>query len=970
MKPIYEACELRPEVLKGDLDDAIFGADFGHVIVGGAPGVYQTPEEFFKNTHPAVRLKKVVSTIFERLADPNEAGALVRLSTGYGGGKTHTLIALWHLANNAGNASLGTELLPAAGRPKKVAVAGVDGDKCGTNVCGRHDGIVARSLWGEIAYQLGGKEGLAKLEKEKADDPEVVPDSSLIRSILPSDKPVIILLDEVVLYMAKLTERGRKALLSFINALISEVRARRQAVLVITDPADQMAYQKETADLADEMGKMEAAQGLDDVLGRKMTDFDPIGDESAQVIIRRLFVNVNRSAAEEASAEFYNAYQRVAAEYSDMLPTGIATTDYAKRILDCYPFHPRLLETAKDRLGAMQVFQKSRGTLRLFARILRDVWDTHADIPLISAGEINWESDRIQADLLRRLGKDNFMPSVDADVIRHAGQLDADYETDIHRRVASALLLESLPLNANAAMDKKDITLATLRPSDVGNEPGEAIDRIVSVCWHTYKNDTGDKFQFRYDPNANKIIEEALENVLVEDAKAGVRTLVLDYFKGQTFQLAGFQDSPSAVPDSDRLKLVLADSEGTAQAICDYEDDSDPNAKRPRRFRNAILAVAPTPSALDDAIKAHRWVMAAENVSKDHRDNKELTKQIRDIMPTIRKRAQISAYRAFNRVVFQGRPSVSLDEKYLVSEDSVMERPSGQANLKQFLDDTKRIYQPNDALDVDLLLDAIVKGSTPSLDHHGAYPASAVHERALSSDKVRLMRDGTPIINSIIKAVGAGKLVARLPNGDVYDSKGSLTGAAGNRKRNEDKRLSTLKLESDVFVAPAKAECVPAWIKTDEEEEQPPDDGGGGGVFVPDRITAGNWDDAIGYAAKRPMYSLKLKATKPDTARTLTGIAQPFGAQSLKLSVSTVGNLKEGGEVRFMAEGVKYNSNVKPIDTASTLMRAMEDGSSFDAELAMDFGESGTKGAASKLEGAKDNASGEVEVAAEFGKEE
>ena len=103
MRPIRETCALRSEVLKGDLQDALFAADFGHVIEGRAAEVYQKPTEFFRNTHPAAPLKKVITTIFERLADPNEAGGVIRLSTGFGGGKTHTLIALWHLAEHIVN---------------------------------------------------------------------------------------------------------------------------------------------------------------------------------------------------------------------------------------------------------------------------------------------------------------------------------------------------------------------------------------------------------------------------------------------------------------------------------------------------------------------------------------------------------------------------------------------------------------------------------------------------------------------------------------------------------------------------------------------------------------------------------------------------------------------------------------------------------------------------------------------------
>ncbi len=117
---IKAACKLRPEVLKGDLDDAIFAADFGDVVLGNAPPVYGKAKIFFQNTHPARQLRKVAQMVFRhRLSDPREGGAHVRLSTGFGGGKTHTLMALWHLAKNIADLSLGTEILPAAGRPRR-----------------------------------------------------------------------------------------------------------------------------------------------------------------------------------------------------------------------------------------------------------------------------------------------------------------------------------------------------------------------------------------------------------------------------------------------------------------------------------------------------------------------------------------------------------------------------------------------------------------------------------------------------------------------------------------------------------------------------------------------------------------------------------------------------------------------------------------------------------------------------------
>ncbi len=1012
MKSVRDVCKLRREVLEGDLEDAIFAADFGHVIDGIAPKVYKDPSEFIRNTHPAKPLQKLVTTIFGRLADANEAGAAIRLSTGFGGGKTHTLIALWHLANNISKSTLGTELLPAAGRPAKVKVAGIDASQFGSLVCGSHKDLETHSLWGELAYQLGKKTGYAKMKKR--DKPSTSPNAAELRAILPKE-PVLILLDELVVYMAMLGDQERKTLLSFLNLLIGEIVARKQAAVVITDPSGQASYGRETRELEEELAKtlakIEAARHLDEVLGRKTTDFNPIGNEAAQVISRRLFEKIQNGVPGTVSAEYHNAYKRIAEEHPDALPPEALTLEYAKRIEQCYPFHPRLLESAQDRLGAMQDFQKSRGTLRLFARILRDVWDGKKDISLITAGDLDWTSERIQADLLQRLNRDNFVPAVNADIVRHAGQLDDNFSTDIHRRVASAVLLESLPANPNAAMDKRDIALAILRPADVGHEPGEAIDRLLGICWHTYKDDTGRKYQFRFEPNVNKLIEERSQHVSPEDAKSAVLTLVQNYFRGVTFELAAYPPSPRAIPDSGRLKLVLSDSEQLAKEICEFEDNSEPQNQRPRRFRNAIFGITPTPADLDVATQEMRRLMAAREIAKEYKQKGALKEQVNELLPAFEKWARMRALRAFNRVVFQGRPSVSLEEKYLVSDDSALQAGNGQAKLKDFLDEKKMVYQHNDALDVDLLLESIMKGATPSLDHPGAFPASAIHERALSHEKLRLMMNDNPVRNAILKGVEQGRLAVRYPNGEAYDNRGCVVGLTGARRRIESKRLTTLRLESDILMAPMDAPCVKAWTKVDAQQRdeltivqaaltkatteqvihtaikqghldttekngevlvlnndrfrawQPP--------YDPGVIFASSWDEAIAYATKRPLKSVMLKTRAPNTAKTLVSLGQPFGAKSLKLNVQVGGELKDGGQVSFGANDLKHNNPLKPIDIAAMLQRAMTSGSQqFEAELQLAFGEEGLKDSGSRFTQARDMASDEVELKAEFGKEE
>lgn len=965
MRCVQETCVPREEVLKGDLEDALFAADFGHVIEGRAPSVYLDPKTFFRNTHPAAHLVKIMQVVFDRLSNPAEPGALLRLSTGFGGGKTHALIAMWHLAHNAGDRALGHELVPPDKRPAAVRVVGVDGDKLGYPIARQHDDASPRSLWGELAYQLGGKALLA--EFQQCDDAESAPTADLLRKALDRGDPVLILLDELVKYMVKVPERAQKNIVAFVGQLSNEIRARRQTVLIITDPAQQKAYAEEAAALASDR-ENRAAGLLDDELSRTFSGFDPIGEDSARVITRRLFESVDSSAAEEAAQQYVAAYRRMIEANPDILPSTVATDDYARRIRECYPFHPRLVETAQDRLGALAAFNRSRGTLRLFARILRQIWEARIEVSLITAGDVDVTAERIQSDLIYRLNRDPFRAVVSADCRDHASALDEEYGADFHRRVARALLIESLPMNTKATMDKREIALTTLRPSDVGNEPGEALDRLLAVGWYIYPDGTGTRFQFRVEPNVNKRIEETADRIPLQDADSEVLAHVQQHYAGSAFKLVAYPGSSRAVSDTAELKLVLCDSENMAKSICEYTDASDPAAPERRRFRNAILALAPTDQARAEAARLTRRVRAAEQLRQEaHRADPRdelLLQQLDKLLPTLRKQARMRACRAFNRVVFHSRPSVTLEEKYLVPEDSAIGEVKGQESVKRFLDEKGLIFQPNEALDLDILCNELLKGATPSTEHEGAFTASSVHERALESARLRLMRDAEPVRKAVQNAVQEGRLVVRLPDGRCYDRDGMVSGPPNARVRSEEKLL-TLPMTRDVLIAPADAPCAKSWFAVTEEgrsdSDIPPP--------PPARPVATDWATAIEYAGKHPLLRLKLHTTAPKAGAVLQKLAQPFSARRLTVTLYTQGELKDGGSVVLSIENAKPTSAVRPLPTAETLLRSLKEDADYRAELLLEFPEGGAEQAADRLTCARDQAGSDVEVEAQFGEE-
>ena len=974
---VLSACKPRRDVLEGELDDAIFAADFGQVINGNAPKVYQDAKTFFQNTHPAKHLKKLVQMVFQRLANPNEEGATIRLSTGFGGGKTHTLMALWHLSNHIKDLNLGTELLPAAGRPSQVKAVAVDASKAGVPIFAIHGARQVKSLWGEIFWQLGKEKGLEILGS--ADDAEGSPSESQLEAVFPSG-PVLILLDELVVYMAKLSDRGQGNLLGFLNSLASVVKRRHQTMLLITDPAGQVAYAPEAAQLGDALNT--AAAKLDDVLGRRVdTDFDPIGPEAPRVIARRLFQKCDPKedekfikAAQKTAALFHSLYQRVSQDHPGNLPTYTTTLDYARRLEECYPFHPRLLDTAQDRLGALQQFHKSRGVLRLFARILRDVWEANEDLELITAGNLNWSSPRIQADLLHRLNKDSFKAAVSADVERHAGELDGGVPHGLHRRVASALLLESLPLHSNSGLDKPDLTLAVLRPQEAGPEPAEALDRLLGECWHTYPMPGGRGWQFRYEPNVIKLIEERMPNIPLEDAKSRVQAEVQGYFAGPGLKLAAWPTSPQQVPDTPQMQVALCESEALAQAVCRYADDTNPEAPMPRRYRNGVAAVTAKADAFQEAVTRARKVLAAEEIELEHKTGeayKLLREQLRSLMPTLKRELRLKACQVFNTVVLADKSPYTLVEKYQVKEETALQKGQGLTQLLSFFQDKALSYKPTDSLDVDLFVTEIMAKAIPLADNPEVVTTKAVKERFWAAPGLKLLRDDAIVRQSILKALQDGKVLVQLSDGLVYDALGYFQPVNGKRHRASGS-LTTIALDEATILTLPHSATGQEWVKVEPVSPIP----GGPGVGVPTpkppppgEVTAYNWEDAVQYAAERPLMQLQLRAPNPVTANKLLALAQPLGAAGLSLEVSVEGPLKDGGAMRFLASEVKPTHPAKPLFTAQTIYNSIyAERVSYEATLSLNFGDGGRQDLQALLQQAADKAPEEVSLEARFGK--
>jgi len=513
-------------------------------------------------------------------------------------------------------------------------------------------------------------------------------------------------------------------------------------------------------------------------------------------------------------------------------------------------------------------------------------------------------------------------------------------------------------LQPNSGLDPAELTLAILRPEEAGQEPSEALDRLLGVCWHTYPMIGGRGWQFRYEPNIIKQIEERMAQVSIEDAKSRVYSEVQGYFTGPAFKVTAWPESAKQVPESSSLQLVLCENEKLAKAVCSYSDDTNPQEPMPRMFQNAILAVTANTSAFNEAISRAQRLMAAEQIERGHKTGetgKLIREQLKRVKPELLKQFRLQACRAFDRVIFAGGAGKSLDEQFQVSDEQVMKRAQGQACLRNFLDAKDLIYQPSDALDVNRFLKDVLPGTTPVSDKPDVYTAKAVHERFLSAPGLRLIPDSAIVRQSILKALNKGKVVVRLSDGRVYDDKGCVEGPDEMRRRIGG-NLTSFALDDTVLVSRANSDIAKQWLQVSDTAEKPEggDDGTGTTIkppsTVPSGVQATSWEKLQEYATNRPLLKMHLLAKTPAGAAVLASLAQPLGAESLKLEVSVSGNLKDGGMANFRISDVNLNHPTKPLATAQMLFRAMEDTADFEANLSMTFGREGRTGLAGQLQ--------------------
>jgi predicted AAA+ superfamily ATPase len=619
------------DVASGQYQQAEFAADLHQVWREEAEDEYGKPDEFFRRTFLTEGLRDLLLNATRRLR--GEGGdPVVQLQTNFGGGKTHSLISLFHLAAGYEPANLpGVEEMlaqAALGAPPEARRAVLVGTMLDPgSPRQKPDGTLVRTLWGELAWQLGGAEGYALVAQ--ADEARTNPGERLI-TLIERQAPCLILIDEWVAYARQLY--GRDDLpggsfdtqMTFAQALSDAAKSVNNAMLVVSIPASDI-------EVGGEAGKA-ALDRLSNVIFRQEASWTPASpEEGFEIVRRRLFDDVPADAARERDA-VVNAFAELYLKHSAEFPLGVKEGDYRRRLESAYPIHPELFDKLFDDWSTLEKFQRTRGVLRLMAAVIHELWERGDGSLLIMPASVPVDAGPVMSELTRYL-EEGWKPVIASDVDGdNALSLQIDRENpsfgrvSAARRVARTIYMGSAPTlyQTNKGIDDRTIKLGCVQPGESPAVFGDALRRLANRATYLVE----DKGQYWYalgQTISRTATDRAQSRFLEEHADEEIRRRLLTIRERGEFAAVHWAPrGPAEVPDEPAARLVVlgpdhshaSGTEDTAARKAAVQILAE-RSTGPRANRNMLVFVAPDKARLEELREAARYYLAWRSIKDE-----------------------------------------------------------------------------------------------------------------------------------------------------------------------------------------------------------------------------------------------------------------------------------------------------------------------------------------------------------------
>ncbi|MDD7920013.1 DUF499 domain-containing protein [Actinomycetospora callitridis] len=622
----------RQDVMAGELTEGRFAAGLEDVASGTAADAYRKPESFFAQTYPSEGLRTLLNEALGRVGGTRpDAASVLRLETNFGGGKTHNLIALFHAARTGIPADLAVTFMD----PAVLAGAGVTpatvavfvGTSAGASTFPTVHGIAARTPWGYLALQIGG---LAAYEIVRGDDEALsAPGSDQLKRIFEG-KPVLILIDEIARYLSAAGARKvaestlAKQTLSFLMALLEAADSSEQVVVVITTAGETDAFAADTEDLASTLKEVAS------LLARKELVLRPSGEaDLPKILARRLFETDLTHLSEKKSVALRYAEAAESAHAAGLdLPPEMVSGSYAKDIETSYPFHPDLVRVLDKRLSTIPNFQRTRGALRLLARVIRRTWGNGVDLDLIHLHNLDLSDSALAEDLSSRIDRPLYEPVIRADIAQqaggapsHADEVDSRMGTPYGRRLATTAYLFSLTREV-PGVSASDLYGAVLTPGNDANLIVKALDGLETTCWYLHADVRG--YRFSTEASLVRLVQEAEDKIPGSKVRERATKILSEQFKDSAFKVRRAWEDAKIPDNSEDAYLVVYHWDDFGDGLGVDPDGPVPRKvaetyeKSPgggvREYRNRLVFLAPSSGGHEPMLRAVRRLLALEQL--------------------------------------------------------------------------------------------------------------------------------------------------------------------------------------------------------------------------------------------------------------------------------------------------------------------------------------------------------------------
>ncbi len=664
---IRETCRPRPDVLAGGLVDKHFAAQLDQVV-RDAEGyeTYADADSFFALTFPTQGLKELLRGTFARLSGqaaqtPSAEHAVYRYETSFGGGKTHGLIALWHIASGARPSNL-EEFVDPGLLPAQCRIAAVVGDSLDPLNGLTVEEETTFTLWGEIGRQLGGQaaEAMARSDAARTGCGKQVWMDML------SEAPTVIVIDELAQYLHRLAASGDAEVQKLADATVDNLKILFEAAtaapavrIIVTLATGTAAFGKKTDEVTEMLSSVaserllrEAAEVMErpkGAIGKPAED-----EEIGFILRRRLFEHVDEAAA-ATTAEAYRGF------YADLERKNVqakgATSDpsgYCERLRLSYPFHPALIDCLDKRIGPLPGFQRARGALKMLAEGVRRIWADAADMPIINLGDLPLEDGQVRASLTTSIGKEELNAPATADFAgadTHAARIDERrrWPQRITTRACRAVFTHSVAGEPSPGASIYDVYLGTLRPGEDPSLAVEALGAALAEAWHLI-TDEG-RWRFTTEPNANRIIASEMENVSKSEVTEELNRRIVRLFPSEgEVKAVHWPSAPAHVPDEPRLHLaVFSYADVQVSASKGSNANAPPPAFQPssiildilhfsgaaesnRTYRNGVVALVSDEAELETIRQRIQFELAARRLADDPQRTSDFTSGVRKLL--------------------------------------------------------------------------------------------------------------------------------------------------------------------------------------------------------------------------------------------------------------------------------------------------------------------------------------------------